>query len=1429
MRKYGAGLLALLVLGLTGAPAAAAGEVVIYTGNVFWISKADADAQAEICADKLLEWGIPCTWYRGEDPAAEKAEIAAWMQAATGNGKQEILVLYGYFPETIYPGGNTQPNGSIAERFIESNDGDAIVNHGDYMFYKSSPDNGVLGLQSMMDITDVTMSADNTPMKVTPLGKAVCSSLDNFWSDRVFFPAQLKGEWFVEAAFGVNHDGTRVEPAIIRDGTRGRLIPIYQTNTQSWDPKGAVAAEIISWLFGVDRGPAAGLGIRASRPKAAVTDDTRAAAWTGDPLEFTVDLLETTGSGTKAAADVTVTLETTSPSGRFDLSPDGPFSGAVTTVKIPAGASYVDVYYKDTAAGTPTLTVSAAGLSPWSCEVKIFARSFAPRGEVAFYTAATSWTSLQVANAQAQITADKLRDIGVNSTIFSAIAQEDALANWVMDKTGNGKLDVLVTYGYVPPSIYQPGNAQPEGSIAELFIESTDGDVILNHADAFWYVSRGTNNGYDGLRNLTDLVGFRQDEVTTAFTVTAEGAEIAPSLINFSGTRPFYVDMLYKDWLVEAVLAQNATGARADPVILRDGDRGRVIPVFQASNEFLPKGAVAADIITWLYGISVADPVKMGIVGPTITGVREPLRFVAQIQNLIGSPMGAPADTTVTLATSSATGRFDVLPDGPFDGTLTTLSIPAGESSAVFFFKDTAAGTYTVSASAAGLVMAKVNVNVRPWTFAPAGEVAIYTGATFWLPKTEADQDAQICADRLAEVGIAVTIFNATSDEGALANWVTSRTADGKLDVLIINGRLPDSLYSPPNRQPDGSPAELFIESTDGNAILNHGDWLFYKSTLEFEADGTTSRNNGSAALQNIMDIPGIGMSADDTPVFVTAEGRDIAPCLRNFQPDRVFFPAQLGGEWYVEVALARNADGTRVSPAIVRDGNRGRLIAGFMTNRIDAQVPPEPKGALSAEIAAWLMGWRLTPLQLRLANTGGAAATLQSMPMALTVEICDAAGVPAPATADVTARLTSNSGSGAFDFARKGAFSAPAVSVTIPAGATSATVFYKDGRVGSPVLSATDTGSPALVSASLAVDVLAAAPVEPGTVAIYTGNTGWISKAEADAQAEICVDALDAAGIEAQWFASPAQKADVANWVTAATNNGKVDVLVLYGYVPETIFGAGNTQPDNSLAELFIESTDGDMILNHADWMFYVSIVNNGAEGLQHLMDTNPITLWGDNTPMYVTPDGAEIAPTLEDYKTDRALRFNELKGEWHIEAALARDAYAPRADPVIARDGNRGRVAFAYQTNPADPTYVPDPKGAVAAEMIAWIMTQIPEIEPVTDIYVWMGNVNGDGAVNIADAVALLQYLFAGGKPPVCAKAADANDDDAVNIADAVKILGFLFSGQAMTAPDGSGITAANNVCKGYAADGVDGKNVPYFPAQVSGLPPCATQCKL
>ncbi|MCA8962980.1 MAG: hypothetical protein KDC38_20800, partial [Planctomycetes bacterium] len=54
---------------------------------------------------------------------------------------------------------------------------------------------------------------------------------------------------------------------------------------------------------------------------------------------------------------------------------------------------------------------------------------------------------------------------------------------------------------------------------------------------------------------------------------------------------------------------------------------------------------------------------------------------------------------------------------------------------------------------------------------------------------------------------------------------------------------------------------------------------------------------------------------------------------------------------------------------------------------------------------------------------------------------------------------------------------------------------------------------------------------------------------------------------------------------------------------------------------------------------------------------------------------------------------------------------------------------------------------------------------------------------------AVTLLTILFIGGVAPSCVDAADSNDDGAVDVADAIHLLGYLFSGTA--APPAPGAT--------------------------------------
>lgn len=57
--------------------------------------------------------------------------------------------------------------------------------------------------------------------------------------------------------------------------------------------------------------------------------------------------------------------------------------------------------------------------------------------------------------------------------------------------------------------------------------------------------------------------------------------------------------------------------------------------------------------------------------------------------------------------------------------------------------------------------------------------------------------------------------------------------------------------------------------------------------------------------------------------------------------------------------------------------------------------------------------------------------------------------------------------------------------------------------------------------------------------------------------------------------------------------------------------------------------------------------------------------------------------------------------------------------------------------------------------------------------------GNANGDGTLDITDAIFTLDWLFVGGSPPGCLAAANANGDSAVDIADPVYWLSHLFLG--------------------------------------------------
>ena len=57
--------------------------------------------------------------------------------------------------------------------------------------------------------------------------------------------------------------------------------------------------------------------------------------------------------------------------------------------------------------------------------------------------------------------------------------------------------------------------------------------------------------------------------------------------------------------------------------------------------------------------------------------------------------------------------------------------------------------------------------------------------------------------------------------------------------------------------------------------------------------------------------------------------------------------------------------------------------------------------------------------------------------------------------------------------------------------------------------------------------------------------------------------------------------------------------------------------------------------------------------------------------------------------------------------------------------------------------------------------------------------GDGNADGALDVSDALAILDFLFLGGVGPPCPAAGDANGDGGVDVSDAVRLLFYLFLG--------------------------------------------------
>jgi len=254
-----------------------------------------------------------------------------------------------------------------------------------------------------------------------------------------------------------------------------------------------------------------------------------------------------------------------------------------------------------------------------------------------------------------------------------------------------------------------------------------------------------------------------------------------------------------------------------------------------------------------------------------------------------------------------------------------------------------------------------------------------------------------------------------------------------------------------------------------------------------------------------------------------------------------------------------------------------------------------------------------------------------------------------------------------------------------------------------------------AAVAIMLVLSSLSFAQVDK--IAIFTEQVSWTDAATATAAADFIMANVKVAN-EIKVYSD----ADIKAFAQANTADGDFDIIITFGWFPTNLYPPGNAEPDGSVAENFLQG--GDMFLNTADYIFYVSSTNNDAGGLQNMTNT-VLDMWTDGTVCKPTADGLALTPSLPaTYNAPRCFRADQFAAEpdWEVEKIFGSDG-ANNLDPVIIHNKkNGGRVGIAFQVGDATP------RGEVITEMISnYLAGNVTAVKPAEKVTTTWGNIKG------------------------------------------------------------------------------------------------------
>lgn len=248
---------------------------------------------------------------------------------------------------------------------------------------------------------------------------------------------------------------------------------------------------------------------------------------------------------------------------------------------------------------------------------------------------------------------------------------------------------------------------------------------------------------------------------------------------------------------------------------------------------------------------------------------------------------------------------------------------------------------------------------------AMASDIAFYVGEpnseSGWYDVETILADVSKIENEVGEIFNDVQIFD-DDNPAELQAWTEANLGDGELDI-IWTSTIPNALYPIPNKEPDGSLAEMWLDT--GNMIIYTGDYFAFSS---FE--GGIRSDNGFEGAKNILDQAEdvIIWQQEDFTMEITNAGKKYMPSIGDtMMSDRPIDKDALTEPWEVAEVFGKSAEGY-LDPVVLHntetDGyvtfincaktgdwiDRGIAAAEFIKNwgTENLILPVEPAGKLS-------------------------------------------------------------------------------------------------------------------------------------------------------------------------------------------------------------------------------------------------------------------------------------------------------------------------------------------------------------------------------------------------------------------------------------------------------------------------------------------------